>query len=543
MKLAKTYAQRVLSGKIPACLQVKQACERFQADFKRKDIRYDNERAKHACNFIEHLVHVKGKWAGQRIVLEPFQIFALVNIFGWIEQKTGYRRYREALIFLPRKNGKSLLAAGIALYMTFADNEPGAEGYSGATSLHQAKEVFSPAKAMVEMSPGLAEALDIDTRASAISSATSRSSFRPVIANTKDGASPHIAICDELHQARDDTQITAFRTGMGARSQPLLLICTTAGTNTAGVCRSEQLEAEAVLNGSKTNDRLFALIYTIDPGDDWRDIKSFKKANPNYGVSVGEEYLKDALKQAKQSPAKQASIRTKHLNEWMSSAQGWLSAHTWAEAADPTLDITAYEGCDATLGVDISTKQDLTALVLIVHHDGKRLVFPMAYLPNGALDTSQNASSYREWISSGDLEATPGTASSFEEIEEDVMSLCKRFTIRHAVFDPWQGEYLRQKVEKLGIETSIWPASDRVLWTTTLDDFEADLKNGNIRHPNHPVLNWCAANTAVYERGVTRIPIKPQKHLKIDIMIAGLMAFAASKKEEPTKQEPFLMFM
>jgi phage terminase large subunit-like protein len=479
------------------------------------------------------LVHTKGVWAGQSIHLEPFQVFLLVNLFGWLEIKTGLRRYREAFVLLPRKMGKSLLAGGIALYMTFADGEIGAEGYSGATSLHQAKEVFTPAKRMVETTPGLADALDIETHATSIFSQTTNSSFRPVIAKTKDGASPHVAICDELHQALDDTQISAFRTGMGARLQPLLLVITTAGVNMAGVCRTEQLEAEAVLAGTKKNDRLFALIYTLDPEDDWKDFGNWAKANPNMNVSVSEAYLRDQLEQALQSPAKQAQFRTKHLNQWVASASGWLTTNLWASAAQDGLKLSDLYGSCAYLAVDISTKQDLTALCLVIPRDDKRYIFPISFLPAGALDSSPNASAYAGWIADGFLRETPGSASSFEEIEACVGELCDNFNIVHAVFDQWQGEGLRQKVAARGIDTSIWVSNNRALWTTTLDDFEADLKNGKLIHPNDPVMNWCAANISINERGVTRIPVKPAKHLKIDTMITALMAFAASCVDAP----------
>ena len=527
------YAKRIISGKIPACWQVKKACERFIADFDRKDIYFDTAAVDHVCEFMSALVHTKGDLAGQPIKLEPFQVFLLANIFGWLETKTGLRRFREAFILLPRKMGKSLIAGGIGNYMTFADGEPGAEGYSGATSLDQAKEVFTPAKRMVETTPGLAEALDLETTASAIFCQTTNSTFRPVIAKTKDGSSPHFACCDELHQALDDTQISAFRTGMGARSQPLLLIISTAGVNIAGVCKAEQDGAERVLSGLKKNDRLFALVYTLDPDDDWRDFANWRKANPNMGVSVSEEYLRDQLNEALQSPRKQASFRTKHLNQWVASASGWLTTSLWASAADPTLRMEDFYGREATLAVDVSTKQDLTALTLIVEDDGKRILFPLAFLPTGALAESPNAASYREWIDSGDLVETPGSASSFEEVEDTINELCDKFKITAAMFDPWQGEYLRQRLQPRIPETFVWPANDKALWTKTMDDFEADLKNGLIRHPNHPVMNWCAANISVIERGVTRTPVKPHRDQKIDVMITALLAHAKSVEARP----------
>lgn len=542
---AVAYSRSILTGKTPACVQIKQAAQRFLDLFERPDVRFEPSRVDHVCNFIENLVHVKGKWAGQRIKLEDWQVWTLANIFGFLEKATGLRLIREAFVMLPRKSGKSLLAAGIALYMTFLDDEPGAEGYSGATSMDQANEVFQPARRMAELSPGLAEALDIEVAAKSVFSRTTGSSFRPVIANTKDGSSPHIAICDELHQARDDTQINAFRTGMGARSQPLLLVITTAGNNIAGICHAEQKSAEDVLSGLKRNDRLFAAIYTIDPEDDWRDEASWRKANPNWDVSVGAEYLRHQLNEAAQSPAKQAAIRTKHLNQWVASANGWLTTQVWAAAKDESLSLGAFKGCEAFMAVDISTRQDLTAITLVIEHEGKKLLFPIAHLPAGARDGSPNAAAYREWIEAGALIETAGNASDFEAVKDRVLELCRDFKIVKAVFDSWQGEFLRQAVAELGIETEAWPTSSPALWTKTLDDFEADLKNDRIRHPNNPVMNWCASNVSISERGVIRTPVKPsksQKHQKIDVMIAALMAYAASTEERKPEAAPLLFY-
>ncbi|WP_294196518.1 terminase TerL endonuclease subunit [uncultured Sphingomonas sp.] len=533
---AQAYAKNVLSGKQPACWQVKAQCQRYLDDFGRDDIYYDVEAVDHVCNFIEHLVHTKAEWAGKPIKLEPFQLFILANLFGWLITSNGLRRYREALIMLPRKNGKSLLAAAIALYMTLADGESGAEGYIGATSEKQANEVFVPAQRMASMSPGLTEALDIDVMAQSIFSKSTNSSIQRVIANTKDGSSPHFACCDEVHEARDDTQYAAFKTGLGSRSQPLLLLISTAGTNTAGICFTLQRNAEAVLTGLKRNDRLFAMIYTIDDGDDWREENSWRKANPNWGVSIKADFLQEQLADALQSPANQAMVKTKHLNIWVASANGWLSGHLWASGVDETKTLEDFKGHEAYLAADISTRQDLTAISLVVLDGDKRRIFPIAHLPQGALEGSPNAPSYREWIDTGFLTTTEGNASDFVEIEEKIMELCRDYKIVKAVFDPWQGEFLTQKVQALGIPAETWPASAPALWTKTLDDFEADLKNGLIKHPNHPVMNWCAANISISEKGVTRIPVKPsksQRHQKIDVMIASLMAYAVSQEEVP----------
>lgn len=532
--VALDYSRRVIAGKIPACWQARAACQRTIDDLTRADLTFSPAHVDHVCNFIQSLVHTKAEWAGQNICLEPFQVWILANLFGFHRRDTGFRRFRNAFILLPRKNGKSLLAAGIALYMVFADNEAGAEGYCGAANLAQANEVFTPAKRMAEMSPGFLDAFGVEVMAKSIFSETSGQSFVPVIGKTKDGSSPHIAIADEAHQHKDETQIQAFRTGMGARRQPLMIIITTSGFNLAGVCRTEQLDAEAILSKAAHDDTTFAAIYTIDPGDDWRDFRSWIKANPNIGVSVREEYLRDALAKALQSPANAAFARTKYLNEWVASANGWLNMSDWSNAADPSLDLGSLKGRKAWLGVDLSTRQDLTAIVLIVFlDDGRRAIFPHLFVPNGAVTGSPNATAYAGWVERGALIETMGTASSFDEAEALIADLMRDFRIEMAVFDQWQGENSRQKLEKQGLNTSIWQANNRGEWTIAMDNFEADLKNGKLVHPGNPVLDWCAANTCAKSMGVTRVPVKPSKELKIDGMVSAIMAYAASCIEPP----------
>jgi phage terminase large subunit-like protein len=539
-----SYAKKVVSGKIPACWQIRASAQRMLDDLKRRDLVFSEPAIDRVCGFIETLVHTKGEWAGHPIRLEPFQVWIFANIFGFLRKSDGLRKHRSAFVLLPRKMGKSIIAAGIGNYMAFADNEPGAEVYCGASNLAQANEVFTPAKRMAEMSPGFIEAFGVEVMAKSIYSEMTGSTFVPVIGKTKDGSSPHCAIADEAHQHKDDTQIGAFKTGMGARRQPLLLIISTAGNQLAGICRTEQLDAEAVLKGSAVDDRLFSAIYTIDPDDDWRDFSVWRKANPNMGVSVSEEYLRGEYEKALQSPANQANARTKYLNQWVAAANGWLNQVHWAKAGDSKLSIADLKGSTAYVGVDMSTRQDLTAIVVIVPlPDGKRAIFPFAFVPEGAVQDSPNAPAYASWVESEALVATEGTASSFVEIEAKLTDLCEHFNVAEMVFDSWQGENTRQKFEAMGFNTSIF-VSNSSEWTVAMDDFEASLKNGELVHPNNPVLDWCAANVCAYQSGVSRRPVKPSKagHEKIDLIVAGLYAFAASNKAPPPPPLPVEMF-
>ena len=501
-------------------------------------------RVDHIIEFTQALVHTKGQWAGQPIRLEPFQIWLLASIFGFIRKADGHRKYSDAFILLPRKNGKSLIAAAIALYMAFNDNEAGAEVYIGASNREQANEVFAPVKRIAELTPHFIDAFDVELMAESVFNLATGQRIQRVIGKAKDGASVHLGICDELHQHKDATQVQAFRTGRGARLQPLLLMISTAGFDLAGICRSEQLDAEAILRGNATGDNVFAAIWSLDEGDDWRQFDNWRKANPNLGVSISETFLRDAHSKALQSPANQAFARTKYLNQWVASANGWLNMADWSHAADPTLDINALKGAKAWIAVDLSTKQDLTAIVAVVPlADGRRAIFPFLFVPQGAVDGSPNAPAYASWIDQGALIQTEGTASSFAEAETTIEWLMSHFKIEMAIFDPWQGESMSQRLEAAGLNTSIWQANNRAEWTRAMDDFEADLKNGAIVHPANPVLDWCAANICAKEAGVSRIPVKPQKDKKIDGMIAALMAFAASNVAAEPEKAPMLFFV
>ena len=542
---AVTYAKRVTTGKISACWQVNAACQRFLDDFERTDIVYREDRADHACAFIEALPHVTGPLTGEPIQLEPFQVFIVVNLFGWLEASSGLRRYREALILLPRGSGKSTLAAPIGLYMTFCQGQGGAQGMSGATSLKQANAVFTPAKRMVDLTPAIADALGIETAARSIYQTSTGSSFAPVKAKTEDGGLPWIAIADELHQALDSTQLDAFRTGMGKRrgADPLLLIISTAGTNVAGVCRQEQLYFEGVLKGTNKDDGKFCLVYTIDPTDDWRDFSVWRKANPAYGVSVDEKHLRSEYAKALQSPSYQATCLTKYLNVWQNTATGWLNQLDWAKAARPDLMLSSAVRC--WIGVDLSTKTDITAVTVVaLMPDGSKALFPYLFLPEGALDRSKNTKAYQEWIANKAITSTEGSASDHQAVEDLIRTLVKDNPVQEVLFDSWQSAGMIQRLEADGI-TCIEFGQTARNFTAPMTDFEADLMNGRIVHADNPCLNWMAGNISVAQRGILKSPCKPtgQDHLKIDGMIAGLMAYAQSNIAPPPAPVPVEMIL
>lgn len=285
---ANQYARDVVRGKIVACQFVIQACQRHLDDLmaeKSKSFRYrfDKDLAERAAKFIQLLPHTKGEWAFKRmpITLEPWQLFVICCAFGWVNKGTRLRRFREVYTEIPRKNGKSAISAGVALYCFACDNEFGAEVYSGATTEKQAWEVFRPARLMCKRTPMLTEAFGIEVNASNMNRPEDGARFEPLIGNPGDGSSPHCAVVDEYHEHATDALYTTMLTGMGARRQPLMWAITTAGYNIEGPCYDKRREVIEMLNGSVPNDELFGIIYTVDEGDDWTDPQVLEKANPN----------------------------------------------------------------------------------------------------------------------------------------------------------------------------------------------------------------------------------------------------------------------
>lgn len=273
---AHKYAFDVVKGKIPNCQNIILACQRQLDDLDRDNFKYefDPHKAERVVRFIERLPHTKGKWMreGKCLELEPWQKFAICCVFGWVDKQTGFRRFREADIYVPRKNGKSALAAGIAVYMFCADDEPGSEVYCGATNEKQAFEVFKPAKIMVNKRPALKQHFDIEVNARNLSITGDGSKFEPVIGTPGDGSSPHCWIVDEYHEHSDSSQVDTAVTGMGAREQPLLLVITTAGTDTSSPCYDRMRDLEKILAGTETGadtEKRFGLLYGIDKDDDW----------------------------------------------------------------------------------------------------------------------------------------------------------------------------------------------------------------------------------------------------------------------------------
>jgi phage terminase large subunit-like protein len=543
---AHQYALDVISEEIPAGKLTILAAKRYFSELERAESSenddfpyiYDPAKAARPCRFIELLPHTKGKWAAKKetLKLEPWQLFFICNVFGWVHRDTGLRRFSQAYLRVARKNGKSAISAGIGLYMLCADNEFGAEVYSGATSEKQALEVFIPAKLMANRTPALCSKYGLTVNASNLHIMAKGSKFEPVIGKPGDGASPSCAIVDEYHEHDTDDLVNTMVTGMGARDQALLLIITTAGDNIGGPCYILDKECEEMLTGVVERDHVFAQIYHSDEDDEWNSEIAMLKANPNYGVSVMIPYLQRQLADAMASPRKLATFKTKHLNQWVQAGSPLFDRLKWNALADMSLDMDELvnDGWDAYLGVDMSTKKDLTAIVVVMvkeAENGKRhwRVFPLLFTPHATTIEGPNAGAYAEWIEDGWLQEMDGDTIDEAEIREVVAELAERVNARDVGYDPWQCRANAQwwQDEKGMLVTEV-PQTARNLSEPT-KEIDAAILDGRILHDGNPCMSWCVGNVVGKEDVAENV--LPQKEkgrpfAKIDGAAAMVTAIA-----------------
>lgn len=554
LRLTNDYARGVVKGKIPAGEYVRLACQRhlddlIQSKAKRYPYRFDKGLAARAIHFIELLPHTKGRWAAkrERITLAAWQRFCVGVIFGWVRKSDGRRRFREAYLEVPRKNGKSVLAAAIGLYCLIADGEFGAEVYSGATTEKQAWEIFRPARLMAKRCKGLVDHFGLEINASNLLRTADFSRFEPLVGNPGDGSSPSCAIVDEYHEHKSSDLYDTMNSGMGARDQPLMLVVTTAGSNMSGPCYEKRAEIKKILKGIFEADRTFGVIYGLDPHDDWRSPQSWRKANPNLGVSLSEDYLAAQVASAIRSPSRQNAVKTKHLNAWVGAKAAWLNMEHWARQADPTLCIEDFGDCDSWIGLDLATKLDIAALISLFRRNNAGVshyyIFPHFYLPEDALEDSKNAKTYQGWAEQEFLQIMDGAEIDFQQVQDDILALPTRQHVVELVYDPWQATQIAQAVRAEDMEAVEYRNTVGNL-SPPMREFEAALAAGRVHHTDNPVLNWMASN--VVARVDAKENIYPRKELpdnKIDGMIATLFAMGramlADDQVSPWEDENF----
>lgn len=545
LAIAKKYARDVSIGKILACKWVKLACQRQTEDLKKYGKKglyeWSEPEAHRVCRFVELLTHTKGELAGQRVVLEPWQIFILTTVFGWRRRADGGRRFRRVYIEVPRGSGKSTLSSGVALYCLLADHEPGAEVYSFATTRDQAKIVFGDAKVMAEHNPALRERFGLQVLANALYVSSTNSTFQAKSAegSTLDGLNTHLAVVDELHAHKTRAVYDVVETSLGKRRSSLLWCITTAGFDTSGICYEVRTMCTKVLSRLADDETQFAIIYTIDDGDDWSSMEALEKANPNWGVSVRPEVITSLLQKAKTLPSAINNFKTKHLDVWCSARSAWLDMRAWKRCETTGLELSDFEGQPCFIGLDIGSKSDLTVKTYLFpfEEDGKDkyALFCECWLPSKAIETSTN-SQYSGWVRSGYIQETDGAMTDLNVIEESIREDLSRFDVQTVTYDPWQATQIATSLSDEGAPMlecrfTVQNVSD------PMKTLEALVIDGRIVHDGNPVMAWMMGNVEARIDAKDNIfPRKERHENKIDGAVAAILALRGAATYEPKKK-------
>lgn len=560
--VAEAFARDAIADTIGAryCHWVRLAAARYLKDRKRaasKDgIKFSAVDANDACDFIEKLPHVEGKWkdAGGRdapfIILHPAHVFFVVNLFGF-RQLDGTRRFTTALLSTGRKNAKSTLAAAVLLYCLCCENEPGPQVISAATTGSQARIIFKIAQRMVELTPDLREAFALEVFANAIANWEAGGNFRPINAkaSTQDGLNPSHTCLDEIHAHKNGDLLNVLKSAAGARLNALWLYTTTEGYETPGPWPELRQFAHQVLSGILEADHFLALIFALDqqigepgqpgyrPADEDFDESKWAKANPLMDVNpILQREIRKAAIEAKQMPGTHAEFKIKRLNRQAAAATTWLNIERWKRCAG-AVDLAALEGKDCWGGLDGAATTDLMAFRLVWRVDDIVYTWGRRWVPIDSIAqrTERGTVPYAAWVAAGLITQLPGNVIDYAMVEKEILELCARFKPKRVGYDPWNirdlvnrlKAKLPQRLLKDGKTDSIMEEFRQgpKTYHPAMTETERLYLPGNLRHGNDAVLNWCASNVVPRrDENMNMAPDRKKSADKIDDACALFMA-------------------
>jgi phage terminase large subunit-like protein len=589
------YCADVLSGEVPACKWTKAACQRQLDDLAKwnapdSTYHFDRDEAERVCLFVENLPHVKGEWARRKetIRLEPWQCFILTTLFGW-RKPDGFRRFSTAYNELARKNAKSAMAAGVGLYMLVADGEAGAEVYSLATTREQASLVFSTARQMALKEREFREAYGVEVNAKTITVPDEDGKFLAQSSedNSLDGLNVHCGIIDELHAHKTRGVWDVIETATGARKQSLIFAITTAGSNRAGICYEQRSYVCKILNctlkahdglgyrvdgESKPDENYFGIIYTLDdgphtelvagelvtiPADDWTTEIAWKKANPNYGVSVNPDDLKRKCRKAMNTASAQPNFLTKHLDVWVNADSSWMDMRAWDRCADREMKPEDFKGWRAVMGLDLASKIDVCSMALLLKKDAQYRLFTKHYLPEDAIDDSNN-SQYRGWADEKHLVETGDATTDYAVIETDLKAWVSAFGVYPVAFDPGFAWDFSQRMSNDG-QPMVEYGATVLNYSEPMKLLEALVLEGakgpvvgpdgqthdaaTFRHDGNPMMTWMISNVVCHRDAKDNVyPRKERPENKIDGAVAAIAALGIEMRS-PEAPEPKVLFI
>ena len=497
--------------------------------FMAKTSHYDKDAADYAVMFIESLCHTKGTWAGKPFELIDWQEQIIRDLFG-VLKPNGYRQFNTAYIEIPKKQGKSELAAAVALLLLCGDGEERAEVYGCAADRNQAKIVFDVAVDMVRFCPALSKRVKILESQKKITYLPTNSSYQVLSADVanKHGFNTHGVIFDELHTQPNRKLFDVMLQGSGdARMQPLYFLITTAGNDTNSICYEVHQKAIDIAEGRKVDPTFYSVIYGAAEDEDWTDPKVWKKANPSLGITVGIDKVKTACESAQQNPGEENAFRQLRLNQWVKQSVRWMPMDKWDACAFPVSE-DDLEGRICYGGLDLSSTTDITAFVLVfppLDEEDKYHILPYFWIPEETLDlrVRRDHVPYDMWERQGTLMTTEGNVVHYGYIEKFIEQLGERFNIREIAFDRWGAVQMVQNLEGMGFTVVPFGQGFKDMSPPTKELMKLVLEE-KIAHGGHPVLRWMMDNIFIRTDPAGNIKADKEKSTeKIDGAIATIM--------------------
>ncbi|HEM2757093.1 TPA: terminase large subunit [Streptococcus suis] len=490
---------------------------------------YDKVKADRAVTFINNLSHTKGKWAGKRFDLLPWQEQIVRDLFG-IVKEDGNRQFLTAYIEIPKKNGKSELAAAIALYLLYADNEASAEVYGAACDRNQASIVFDVAKQMVQMSRPLEKRSKIMGATKRIVNYSNAGFYQVLSAETgtKHGLNVSGLVFDEIHAQPNRHLYDVLTKGSGdAREQPLFFIITTAGTDRNSICYELHTKALDILNGRKKDTSFYPVVYGLSDEDDWNDEENWRRANPSLGHTIGIDRVREAYQQALDNPAEENVFKQLRLNMWTSSSVAWIPEHVYAKGNDP-IQYESLKGRSCYAGLDLSSTSDITAFVLVFpprFEEENYIVLPYFWLPEDTLELRcrRDHVLYDVWERQGYIKTTEGNVVHYGFIENFIEELSEIYHIKEIAYDRWNATQMVQNLEGMGLTMVPFGQGYKDMSPPSKELYKL-MMEGKIQHGGHPVLKWMGQNVVMRQDPAGNIkPDKEKSVEKIDGIVALIM--------------------
>lgn len=544
MERLRRYISDIKSGRVKSGEWTKLAVARFERDLERSKTdpafpyRFSVKKAWQFISFTENLKQYKDQWRGKPIHLEPWQVFVLGNIYGWINKETGLRRFRKAFIFVGRKNGKSTMVSSCLLYDALFT--AGGEAYAAATKRDQSRIILDNCVEMIKQDKALSEQFQYYRSSKVLVNDEMASKIVALSRETDkmDGLNPSVVVCDEVAAMKDYSMIKVLSSGQYSRPEPLLIEITSGSDDTNSAGAQEAEASRQILAGSVEDDTFFTVLYTLDDGDDWKDPTCWIKANPNLGVTVFQDKLEHARDEALIKPEMEAEFRVKNCCSFISPVTAWISEKAWAKARENARgDKPDFSKCLCIGAIDLSMRVDFTVFTLCFYDikTGLRWLEHKIYIPEEQIEVKNGKDSplIKDWIAKGYIKATVGASVDYNVMFDDVKEALAKYNIKEILFDPWNSGSLQTEIGSLCDLVEIKQSIKSI--SPMAKDFEALVYDAKIADDN-PVMAWMLSNTEIYKDPNGNI--KPQKRggknsrKHIDAVITSLMAVGRLKQLE-----------